>query len=511
MSVLSVKDFSFTYPNGKKVIDRLNFSLNKGEMLLLCGQNGCGKSTLLRSIKKEVSPKGEKEGEITLAGTCQILFQECDKNIIFRSAYEDLIFPACNYGLPEEVIRQKADEVLNLFDIAHLKKRNTATLSGGEKQMLSLAAVCMLEPDVLLLDEPLSQLDEDAKSIFIEKLMLMKNSGTAIIIAEHNTDTLLENSEKVLIFADGENTVYDKCDLHKSPAYPNFPAYVKLEQRLKLPLKDFSAHEAAQQLKHVRDTLHITRLRAPESEKEVIVECRDIHFSYEKTEPVLCGADFSLKKGEITFLCGKNGSGKSTLLNLICGFLSPQSGEISFSAAEKIGYLAQNPMYSFLKDTLAEDYRYVLKKNHLPALRLDEALESYGVFSDLSALMAQNPLDLSGGERAKAAMFKLILIQRGIFILDEPEKHLDKSSMMELSHIIRSLAQQGFSFIIVSHSPDFIYRTAKTVSCLQNGLIETFPRDSFFPAYCETSLYRAIKPSGVPILDVCEAEVKSHG
>ena len=232
MCVIDVKGFSFTYPNGKKVIESLSFSLEKGEMLLVCGKNGCGKSTLLRSLKTEVAPKGTTAGEIALNGTCHILFQDCDKNIIFRSAYEDLIFPACNYGLPEDEIKAKADDVLNLFGIAHLKHRNTGTLSGGEKQILSLAALFIMAPDILLLDEPLSQLDEDAKETFLEKLMLVKNSGTAIVIAEHNTDFLLEKSEKVLIFDAGNNTVYAKRDLAKAPTFVNFPEYIALQKKI---------------------------------------------------------------------------------------------------------------------------------------------------------------------------------------------------------------------------------------------------------------------------------------
>ena len=117
MNVLDVKDFTFTYKNGKTVLHKLSFTLNKGQMLLLCGKNGCGKSTLLRCIKEDVAPKGKKEGTITVNGGCQILFQDCDKNVIFRSAYEDLIFPACNAGLPEEAITRKADEILALFGL----------------------------------------------------------------------------------------------------------------------------------------------------------------------------------------------------------------------------------------------------------------------------------------------------------------------------------------------------------------------------------------------------------
>ena len=133
------------------------------------------------------------------------------------------------------------------------------------------------------------------------------------------------------------------------------------------------------------------------------------------------------------------------------------------------------------------------------------------MFADLKALYAQNPLDLSGGERAKAALFKLLLIDRDILILDEPEKHLDKNSIAALSHIIKDLAAQGFSFIIVSHSPDFIYNTASSICLIENGMLQTYTRNEYFPARCKTSLYKAIEPAGLPVQDVKEAEVSADG
>ncbi len=510
MNVLDVKDFSFTYPDRHQVIHNLSFSLAKGEMMLICGKNGCGKSTLLRCIKKEVAPKGKAQGEIRCAGTSQILFQDCDKNIIFRSAYEDLIFPACNSGMPEEEINKKAEEVLALFGITHLKGRNTGTLSGGEKQILSLAALFMLEPDLLLLDEPLAQLDEPAKEVFLQKLALIQSSGTAIIIAEHHTDTVLEKAQKVLIFSDGTNEVFDKKALKDATVLPNFPEYIRLEQRLQLPISDFTAAEACENLRAVKENITICPLQRTVPQEQSVLAGENICFSYGENK-VLNSLNFELHKGEIAFLCGANGAGKSTLLELICAFHKPSSGSVHIHDNHRLGYLAQNPVFSFLKDTLLEDYRFVLKKNKLPESVIGDAFARYPLFADLEALLGKNPLDLSGGERAKAAIFKLILLGRDIMLLDEPEKHLDKNSMEALSNMLLKLSKSGFSFLIVSHSPDFIYRTAHAVHHLSDGSITSFTPEQYFPQQCETSLYKAIKPTALPLSDVTEAEVKTHG
>lgn len=510
MSILDVKDFTFTYKNGKTVLHHLSLSLEKGQMLLLCGKNGCGKSTLLRCIKQDVAPKGTTDGTITVNGGCQILFQDCDKNVIFRSAYEDLIFPACNAGMPEEEIRRKADDILTLFGIAHLKHRDTSTLSGGEKQLLSLASVFILEPDLLLLDEPLSQLDEDAKKIFTEKLLLIKNSGTAVVIAEHHTDMLLENSEKVLIFDNGGNTLYTKENLCSSNAFPNFPEYIALEHKLGLQPRSFTKQEAVNGLRAIKEQIHSAPLPLLSHAGHTLIVCRDIAFSYEST-PVLKNLSFTLQEGEIAFICGKNGAGKSTFIHLICSFLKPEAGTVQIENGYTLGYLAQNPVYSFLKDTLLEDYRYVLQKNKCDETRMEQMFALYPVFADLKELLAQNPLDLSGGERAKAALFKLILIGKRIMLLDEPEKHLDKNSIEELSCILKDLAQKGFSFIIVSHSPNFIYNTAHSVSLLENGKITKYERDAYFPRFAETSLYNVVKAVPLEVFDVKEAEVREDG
>lgn len=479
-------------------------------MLLLCGNNGCGKSTLLRSLKPDIAPKGTREGDTDVCQNSQILFQDCDNNIIFRSAYEDLIFPACNSGMPEETIRQKAAQVLSLFSIEHLKDRDTSTLSGGEKQMLSLAAILMLEPDLLLLDEPLAQLDEQAKAAFLEKLTLVQANGTAIIIAEHNTDDLLEHAQKLLIFHNGKNTLYTKDMLQTAGAFPNMPAYVALEQKLKMPVKTFTKQEAVNNLRTRRARIGITPLTHNAPETPPVLTCRQVAFSYGDT-PVLENLSLQLRQGEIAFLTGANGAGKTTLLSLICGFCTPHSGDIRLEQKHRIGYLAQNPVYSFLKDTLIGDFRFLLKQNRLPESKIEELFARYPVFADLQELLEQNPLDLSGGERAKAAVFKLLLIGKDVLLLDEPEKHLDSKSMEELSGIFRELASQGVSFLIVSHSPAFLYRTAHCVHFLSEGRISAYTPQAYCTTHCPTPLYRAIRSADVELSDIEEAEVIEHG
>ena len=508
MNMVSVKGFYFTYPDGKEILNNINFELEKGEMLLISGENGCGKTTLLRSLKKEIAPNGKKSGEITINGESAYLFQESDKNIIFRSPYEDLIFYACNLGIEAEKIRAKAKEVIDLFSLSYLMDRSTDTFSGGEKQILALASLLVTEPDLIILDEPLSQLDETSKLLFTEKLVFAKeNLGSSIIIAEHNTDKLLEYCDKFLYFENGKATLLSG-EIEKGFDAPNLPEYIKLQNKLGLNYKSFKTSEACENINGIKDSLILNPKKEREIGEDNVMEVSALDFSYE--EELLKDLSFSVKKGEIAFLSGKNGAGKSTLVKLICSFLKAKKGEIRFAENTKIGYLAQNPVYSFLKDTLVDDYKYFLKKNNLGIEKLNEFFEKFDSYSSLRALLKVNPLDLSGGERAKAAMFKMLLLEKNLILLDEPEKHLDKKSTEELSGVLKKLADTGISFLIISHTPDFIYRTADSVKYLKDGKIEQYDTEDYFDKICETSLYASLKACGVRLRTTEQTEVE-HG
>lgn len=509
MNMVLVKDFYFTYPDGKEILKNVNFELNKGEMLLISGENGCGKTTLLRSLKKEIAPKGKKSGEISINGECAYLFQESDKNIIFRSPYEDLIFYACNLGMDAEKIEQKATEVIDIFSLSHLMERSTDTFSGGEKQILALASLLVTEPDLIILDEPLSQLDEESKQLFLEKLFYAKEKlGTTIIIAEHNTHKLLEKCDKFMYFENGEAFMVENGNIKQGFNAPNLPEYIKLQNKLSLPYESFKTSEAVENIKSVKSSLLLSPRKEREVSEEKILEVSSLEFSYD--DELLKDLSFSVKKGEIAFLTGKNGAGKSTLFKLICAFLKPKQGEISFAEKTSVGYLAQNPIYSFLKDTLEDDYKYILKRNGIGEEKISETAERFSDYKTLRALFGANPLDLSGGERAKAAMFKMLLLEKNLILLDEPEKHLDKNSTEALSGVLKSLADTGISFLIISHTPDFIYRTADSVKFLKDGKIEEYETEDYFTKIGETSLYSSLKACGIPLRTAEQTEVE-HG
>lgn len=503
--VIDARHFSFSYPNSEAIINDLSFTLEEGEIMLLVGENGCGKSTLLRSLKKEISPKGKRGGTIEIMGSSAYLFQQCDKNIIFRSPYEDLIFPACNAGIPQSEIEKSAEETIDLFSLREVMKGSTDELSGGEKQLISLASLIITKPDLLILDEPLSQLDEDAKRTFVEMLKtLNKKFRVSIIIAEHNTDELFEMSDKIMSFSARRIDIYARNDIPQDFRCDNFPEYVKEEFKLNVKPESFTKSEACEKLSTIKDKLIILPHKEKKLSGKVILKCENITFSYDKE--LLKNLDLSIREGEVSFLLGKNGAGKSTLFRIICHTLKAKCGKIETAEDVKVGYLSQNPVYSFLKDKLCDDFAFLCEKNNLPESRVEEKFAEFPMYADLKKLLNMNPLDLSGGETAKATMFKQLLIDKNLVLLDEPEKHLDKKSAAQLAAAIKDLSLKGISFLIISHTPDFIYSAADSINFLQDGKITNYSVSEFFDSECFTNLRCALEPAGIKANSVSETE-----
>ena len=228
-----------------------------------------------------------------------------------------MIFPSCNYGVPEKEIKTRAEEILDYFGISHLLGRDTGTLSGGEKQLLSLASLMMLKPELLILDEPLSQLDEAAKDIFTDKLLSLKEHGTAIIIAEHNTDRLFEKSDKFMLFTKNGVETKEKSDIKNALFIPNAPEYIKLEKKLGFAINDFSIKEACENLKSNASNISINSRKAKSLAEDSVLSVSNLSFYYDKTSILLNEIEYKLNKGEISFITGKNGAGKSTFLSVI--------------------------------------------------------------------------------------------------------------------------------------------------------------------------------------------------
>lgn len=519
MDILQIKDLTFRYPDVEKAaVQDVSFTIRQGEFVVIFGASGCGKSTLLRLLKRELAPFGEKDGDIFYAGIRQdeiddrraaseigFVLQNPESQIVTDKVWHELAFGLENLGYPTQVIRRRVAEMANYFGIEDWFQRKTAELSGGQKQMLNLASVMVMQPKILLLDEPTAQLDPIAAANFIGTLQkLNRELGLTVLLVEHRLEEAFPIADRVFLMDSGSVLFADNprkigAYFKKNPDHPmiaGLPAamriYNALDTNAECPLtvregREFVAQNFDNYVRSLekKEFLH---------SDQTVLELKDVWFRYEKELPdVLRGVSFKVYKGEHFCILGGNGTGKTTTLGVIAGLLKAYRGNVLINGqkivrfSEKMLYrhnialLPQNPQTVFLKKTVHEDLREICKAmeysmqeaNH----RISEAAEKLGIHQ----LLHMHPFDLSGGEQQKAALAKMLLLQPQILLLDEPTKGIDAYSKLNLAQILRTLNGSGMTVITVTHDVEFAAANADRCAFFFDGeLISVDTPNAFF-------------------------------
>ena len=515
MEILRIEDLSFKYPNSDTfAVDRLSLSVENGEFITVCGESGCGKSTLLRLIKREVAPFGEVSGSIYLNGALQseisykdsacdvgFVMQDPDNQIVTDKVWHELAFGLENMGLPNDVIRRRVGEMASYFGIEGWFRRGTDELSGGQKQILNLASVMVMQPKLLILDEPTSQLDPIAAAEFVSTLSkLNRELGMTIIIVEHRLEELFPISDRVLLMDNGRALICDTPralgkrmseDFKEHPMWEALPSATRIFNALSVD------GECPLTVKEGRAFLE-RRYKPFEEEKEskkytknAIVELKDVFFRYEReASDVLRGASMAFYEGEIACILGGNGSGKTTALNLISGILKPQRGKILIKGKkissykgnslyrDSLAYLLQDPKTAFFRDTVRDELLEMIdQKIEGDVSLLERIAETVGI----DHLFDRHPFDLSGGEQQKCALAKVLLTRPEVLLLDEPTKGLDASSKKTLVNILKTLKKDGITVLLVTHDVEFAALCADRCLMFFDGEVisEGEPREFF--------------------------------
>ncbi len=490
MADIEIKNLSFAYPLASNAaISNVSLSVQPGRLCLVCGSSGSGKTTLLRLLKSEIAPHGKKSGEIVVRGKAGFVGQNAESNIITDTVYGELAFGLQSTSLSRAEIALKIAETASYFNLNKYINCKTEELSGGTKQMLALACAMTSSPDVLLLDEPCSQLDPvAARSFYSAVLRLKAERGITVIVADHRPD-LLANADSVLYLKHGETAFLGTSDelakylpLHGDPMAQMLPAYTQI---LKTRPLDFSA--AKEMLKSVAEK---PTPSAPQAVHALVA--RGLAFAYKKgAEDVLFSLDYTAEKGCINAVVGANGCGKTTLLKCLCKILKPYGGKIKMQG--KAVYMPQNVQAMFLQDTV---------ESEIP----DEALRSKFGLTELSAA---NPFDLSGGEAQRLAIAKAVQTDADILLFDEPTKSVDAAFKAELAEILKSLCADGKTVVLVTHDIEFAGRYADFASFLFDGKIAaSAPRRDFFAALDIYTTALSVMTGGRIIsVDDAEAEI----
>lgn len=474
MEVLSIENLSFAYPAAQApAIRDISLRIRGGEFVTLCGATGSGKSTLLRLLKPALYVEGTREGAIALDGepieqipTERIGFvmQDPAAQIVTDRVWHELAFGLENLGLPQSEIARRVAEMAAYFGIESWFERSTHELSGGQMQLLNLASVMVMDPDVLVLDEPTAQLDPIAASSFIATLRrLNRELSLTVLMTEHRLEELIPLSDRLVILRDGA-AVIDSTPQEAARAvsmddafFPYMPAPVRLYHMTgrigDCPMDIRSGRAYIRQ--NFADQLLRPELSLPHHSDIKALELRDVYYRYDRHAPdALRGLCLTVYEGEIFAVVGGNGAGKSTALSVAAGLLRPYSGSVRVFGRHLRDYPGSS-LYSGCLSVLPQDVSTVFLRSTVR----EELSDCMGGVErlpfDLSYLYDRHPYDISGGERQLTALAKVLAADPRLILLDEPTKGLDASAKAVLAGVIRSLRDDGITVVMVTHDVEF--------------------------------------------------------
>lgn len=543
MQTFTITDLSFTYPTESvPALQNVSLSIEAGSFTVLCGRSGCGKSTLLRQLKPILQPHGTQTGTILFEGkslsslsqreqSARIGFvlQNLDAQLVTDKVWHELAFGLESLGLSTPVIRRRVAEIASFFGIQNWFYKPVCELSGGQKQLVNLASVMALEPSVLLLDEPTSQLDPIAATDFLSTLgRINRELGTTIILSEHRLEDALALSTNVVFLERGRildtgtaSEVGSRLKAAGSDMFSAMPVpmriYAGVPNDLPCPV---TVAQGRQWLEAFSETHPLCPVppAAPSEKREgpAAVELDEAFFRYDKQSPdVVKALTLRAYPGELLAILGGNGTGKSTTMGLISGIHRAYRGKVSVlgtapqEVSGKIALLPQDPQTLFVKNTVIEDLLSVLDdapRDRCKALALEKAR-----LCELTELLERHPYDLSGGEQQRAALCKVLLREPEVLLLDEPTKGLDAEFKRVFARIIKRLCARGVCVIMVSHDAEFCASCASRCAMFFDGAIvaEGTPREFFssgsFYTTSASRMARGLLPGAITPEDVIAA------
>ena len=506
MAHFEIKNLTFSYAaaKGKHSLENVSLTIEQGEFLVLCGKSGSGKSTLLRQLKTVLTPNGKCTGEILFRGVplkqvsdreqsekIGFVMQNPDDQIVTDKVWHELAFGLESLGCDQKTMRGRVAEMACYFGIQDWFHRDVATLSGGQKQLLNLASIMAMQPEVLILDEPTSQLDPIAASDFLNTVRKINTElGTTVIITEHRLEDIFPYADRAVVMEKGRVIADDTPGKvgqllfeQENPMFAAMPTSVRVYYGAggtgESPLTVRQGRSwLSRRFPNRPEKDAIAAPPLPEEVKDPALVLKELWFRYEKDSPdILRGVSAEIPTGSLYAILGGNGAGKSTTLKAISGICRPYRGKVTlfgkpldkYKSSELfhgcLAMLPQDPKSLFVKKTVREDLSEMTRDK--------SSIESIAALCQITELLDSHPYDLSGGELQRAALAKVLLTNPRLLLLDEPTKGIDSFFKETFAGILADLKKQGITIVMVSHDVEFCARYADVVSMFFDGQILT--------------------------------------
>lgn len=551
METIRLEHVTFSYPLAERnALEDVSFTIEPSQFIVLCGKSGCGKSTLLRHLKKNLIPYGRLSGQVLYCGEAvadledrrsvsEIGFvqQNPDNQIVTDKVWHELAFGLESLGMDNASIKRRVAEMASYFDIQGWFRREVNELSGGQKQLLNLASIMAMQPKLLILDEPTSQLDPIAASDFLSTIYkINRDLGTTIIISEHRLEEVFPMADKVMVMDEGRILAFDEPGKigafltgdetrERHPMFYGLPSVMRIfsdvlpEEKSPLTIREGRLKAASLLAGRTKaegssgEPSLSTAAAEPDKGKTPaaeVIKIKDLWFKYSRDSgQVLRGLNLSVKENQWYCLLGGNGAGKSTTLKMIAGILKGQRGTVKVDR-QVLSMLPQNPQALFTEITVEEELLEALHYTRISdserITRVDEMLARM----EIGHLRRANPYDLSGGEQQRLALGKILLLEPKILLLDEPTKGLDPFFKRTLAGILRSLVDGGVTIFMVSHDIEFCAAYGDQCAMFFDGDIvsmgdpKTFFSGNSFYTTTANKIIREWKPDGITCEEVAE-------
>jgi energy-coupling factor transporter ATP-binding protein EcfA2 len=461
-TAIEIRGLTFTYENrNTPALKQINLKIKKGEFVLLAGQSGSGKSTLIRCINGLIPHRymGEYTGEVivlnhvvgkiglhVLSSLVGTVFQEVEKQIVSPLVEDEVAFGPSNLALSRSEILRRVESSLNSMALSELRKRFTFELSGGQKQRVAIADILAMDPEIIIFDEPLANLDSEGVRLMLETFANLRKKGKTIIVSEHRTEEVLKAYPSRIIVIDEGRIAEDSTD---SRVLSKFAGILKVPAEYLLGCD-------------------VSSLCLPEPRQIMIgkelISCIDVYVSYSGGIKALNGISLTIREGERVAILGNNGAGKSTLALAISGIIRPSSGKIFIKGkdsmsltvgeiARTVAVVFQSPFLMLFSKTVRDELSFGPRNIGIKDEEIPEIINKVSKECGIDNLLEQSPYASSFGEKKRICVGSVLSMRPECIILDEPTAGQDYLNYTRFLNFIYSLDSVK-SFVIITHDPD---------------------------------------------------------